>query len=241
MYRSKYHPSNPNEGKESLDFYKELGYGDINTFLRLHSLPDKVPSSTIMQIENTNLIPLMNHVSNIDKELYSNETPANRMTIPNGTVLYRGLNMIMDGLYKTSIIVNKGFSSCTTDLNVTRSFVNTTEPVGDYCCIVAFTLPSDIKYYVYPDDDKKDREREVLLERNTQFSMFEKITDYRVHGYEYYSCILSKYTPPVITKEEIRKRDEIKKTNDLLRQQAIKNQQDLKDWSSSDDDVSGQS
>jgi hypothetical protein len=190
-----------------------------------------------MQIENTSLIPLMDHVSNIDQELYSNETSVNKMTIPNGTVLYRGLNMIMEGLDKTSILVNKGFSSCTTDLNVTRSFVNTTEPVGDYCCIVAFTLPSDIKYYVYPDDDKKNREREVLLERNTQFSMFEKITDYRVPGYEYYSCILSKYKPPVITKEDIKKRDEIADIQKAELEQFMKDQQYTKDWSSSDDDM----
>lgn len=86
--------------------------------------------------------------------------------------------------YSSGILVNKSYSSCTFILDKAMEFTS-----DDKCCILQFTIPSDIKYHKFIDQ----REGEILLERNTQF-----IIDVDNSKHPVYSAILTKYIPPII-------------------------------------------
>jgi hypothetical protein len=218
---------NLTDAEKSLQHYKELGYGEINGILRKYLLPDTIPELTLMDIKNKNIIPYVKHITNIDSELKSNiDVPfntnsyfsKNETRLPTSTILYRGLNNLR-GFINEGILVSKAFSSCTTSIDVTKSFIDTTEESNDYCCILSFALPQNIKYYVYQDDNKKNREHEILLERNIQCTHLTKVANYG--KYQHYTCIVTKYVPPVITMEAKRIQDTINDRNNMNRNQLM--------------------
>jgi hypothetical protein len=140
---------------ESLRYYKEDGYGEINSELR--------SCLSFNDLDKT----IKKHVENIDSVM----KPGNSL------VLYRGFHNI-DSYFSgdvSSIIVDQAYSSCSTDISVSAKFTE------NMCCIIKFYLPEEIKRYEYKD---KKYESEVLLERNLKFQILEAQEFYkgiRVH------------------------------------------------------------
>lgn len=145
----------PENIKESLRYYKEDGYGEINSELRSSLSLDNLEES------------IKNHVENIDSVMKQGDS----MT------LYRGFHNI-DSFFRNelnSVIVDQAYSSCSKDISVSAKFTE------NLCCIIEFYLPREIKRYEYQD---KKYENEVLLQRNLQFQILEPKKTYkgiRVH------------------------------------------------------------
>jgi hypothetical protein len=167
------------EINKSFKFYQGTGYGPINQFLRE---PDFKES--LLRIENIKHKPEIEHIINMDKGLTYN--------VFGERYFYRGManGFIPASIIMSSgVIINKGFTSCTKREDVTKSY---TDEEG--CCMLKFIIPDNIKSYVYEYEGKYN-EAEVLLQRNTQFTIVSKY-------HPVYYAVLSLYTPPDnITKE----------------------------------------
>jgi hypothetical protein len=102
------------------------------------------------------------------------------------TYLYRGISddTIPEVIkFSSGVLVNKAYTSTTKLLDVAKKYVS-----DKGCCILMFTIPSNIKYAELPD---QDWEHEVLLERNTQF-----VIDIEASNHPIYIATLSKWEPP---------------------------------------------
>jgi hypothetical protein len=127
----------------SLEYYKFDGYESINSYLRF---PDIYPSFK----DHAEL-----HMSNIDKLMKKEVKPV---------VLYRGYKIFK------YFITDKGYSSCTTDINIAKRFGT----------IIKFRLPDHISFYHF-EDDKED---EYLLQRGLKFTILNKIKEDDITVYE---------------------------------------------------------
>ena len=119
----------------SLEYYKFDGYQSINSYLRF---PYIYPSFK----EHAEM-----HMKNIDKTMKKNLEKT----------LYRG----MGNLVFKDFIIDKGYSSCTTEIDVARRFGT----------VIKFNLPIHISFYHF-DNDKED---EYLLQRGLRFTVLHKI------------------------------------------------------------------
>lgn len=170
---------------DSLRYYKEDGYLEINQSLRNHLTVDAI-SPEIRQ-----------HIFNIDK----------KMVLPKQTYkLYRGYSNLRKLLVMLDnpILIEKAYSSCTTSLETTFGFVKD-ENEYSKCCIMEFLLSpeSNIKIYEFRDER---REKEILLERGVQFTITHE-RQKKVNGvfYTIFTAVVSKYTPPIIPEKVIEK------------------------------------
>ena len=93
--------------------------------------------------------------------------------------------------YSSGVLVNKSYNSCT-NIDKAKEFVS------NECCILMFTIPSDIKYHKFNDQT----EGEVLVERNTQFIIKENNSTHPI-----YNAILTKWEHPTITENTSNVRD----------------------------------
>jgi hypothetical protein len=119
----------------------------------------------------------------------------------NGIVFYRGLRNLPVRIAEQGILVNKAYTSCSYDIEAALHFTK------DKCCIMKFTIPNEVKYCdLLESRVGHTEEREVLIQRNTQFINFEPSTEL-YKGYTVYSCILKLYAMPVVTLEDKRKQE----------------------------------
>ena len=129
---------------ESIEYYKndEWGYKIINDYLRQESCR-RDP-----KIEK--------HIEKIDSFVI------NSVTEP--IILYRGFRSFFDVDNDTSL-VNLGYSSCSTDMNVAMRFS------GIERYILQFELSDDSNVHFYKYDDKNTwlTENEYLLQRGLEF------------------------------------------------------------------------
>lgn len=156
------------EQLESLKYYKEDGYREINEFLRdirntdsmLKSLPDK---------KYKNYEKIKKHILNID-----NLFKITKYQYNDKQILYRGFSPYYGKETKTD---EYGYVSTTKNIDVALSFAS------QNCCILEFYLPENVKGIDMSKANKskdsyleeEDYEEEVLLERNIQFTNIRKI------------------------------------------------------------------
>lgn len=155
----------------ALEYYQQLGYVEINKFLR--------ESSNISQTISEN--PNDETVRQI-LEIDSRMTNTGEF---NNVLLYRGFSggfIPMAIEFSSGVIVNKAYSSSSTTLDTAKKFVS-----DDGCCVIVFKLPNNIKYHKFVID----YEQEVLIERDTQF-----VIDLKSSKHPIYYATLSKWYPP---------------------------------------------
>lgn len=154
-----------------MDTYKGDSYHEINAFLRENIDLSKQPNNILVRYIN---------------EIDSNMTNNGEL---NNVVLYRGIgNGVIPAVISGSsgILVNKAYTSCSFRMDIAKNFLEE----DDECCVLVFSIPSNVKYYIYKDDND---EQEVLIQRNTQFTI--DITNSQPPVYNAY---LSLWSPPVI-------------------------------------------
>ena len=194
---------------ESLLHYKEDGYLDINHFLR--STPIAVPldlneskiNKYISDLKikkddyKTHVKKQLEHIKNIDS--YMNYHPSNK-------TFYRGFSHMGDTFSKLlkegGSLISKNYSSISYDKEIPKNFIN--ENVG--CCVLSFKIPMDIKSFDFEPLEKKhkhlENEKEILLERNIEFEIVDKINGI-------YIAKLKKYDP--FQSKELKEIQKIKK------------------------------
>lgn len=158
---------------KSLQYYQELGYGEINNFLR------KTTDFLEIAKQNPN-DKLVKTILEIDSVMKNTGEY-------NDVIIYRGYSggFIPMALETTSgVIVDTAYGSSTTSLDIAKKFIS-----NDGCCIIAFKIPNNIKYHKFV----KDYEKEILIERNTQFIIN---LDYSTPPIYY--ATLSKWSPTSI-------------------------------------------
>lgn len=160
----------------ALKYYKELGYGEINKFLREASDISKIIKENPSDYTVRQILEIDSHMSN-NGELRN-------------TLLYKGMSggfIPMSIEASSGVIINKSYVSSSLTLDSANEFVS-----DDGCCVICFTIPDNIKYYKYGIEvNKKDREQEILIERNTQF-----VINVEESNYPVYYATLSKWVPP---------------------------------------------
>jgi len=170
---------------DSVKYYKGSGYRSINKLLREVTVPSIDKISSIMRSS----YPDIQHVINIDSFMYNNGSLK-------GKIIYRGIYNL-EGLIKTQdVLVNTAYSSSSFSIDTAHNFIK----AG--CCIIAFTVPDEIKYIDYADIIKKDSEIEVLIQRNTQFVNIKKHSTHK--GRPIYTGILKLYASPIITDKDVK-------------------------------------
>lgn len=169
--------------KTSLLKYKGISYGEINKLLREGSIPtDKNKMSKDMLND-----PTVKDIINIDSVMHNDGSLK-------GKVLYRGIHGII--IEEQGVLINKAYSSSSTNIDVALNFVE------GQCCIIAFEIPPEVKFFKYEDIGRPD-EKEILIHRNTQFVELRHTNTYK--NVRIYSCILKLYAMPIITREDIEK------------------------------------
>ena len=159
---------------DSLKYYQSDGYGKINGLIRD---PDFNESLLTTDIDHE----IIRHINNIDTQLKNNDLP---------NLYYRGISgtFIPQSIKLSSgIITNTAYTSTTDDKKIAQIYAE------NGCCILVFKIPSNLKTYQYTYDGYS--EKEVLIERNTQFQIVKEIQK------NLYMAELQKYTPPVKTQD----------------------------------------
>jgi len=112
----------------------------INEYLRRK--PSKKDAE--MELDVKNIVSLMNYPREDDlSKLY-----------------YRGIKTNRKKLKVGTIFVNKGFTSCTTNLDIALDF-------SDRCCLFVFNIPKKLKMYKIPNS----QEDEILLQPDIKFKI----------------------------------------------------------------------
>ncbi len=111
----------------------------INDYLRRKSKPRKS-----MELDINNILSLM---------YYPSEDDLSRL-------YYRGIKVNRSKLKIGTIFVNKGFTSCTTNLDIALDF-------SDRCCLFVFNIPKKLKMYKIPNS----QEDEILLQPDIKFKI----------------------------------------------------------------------
>ena len=130
--------------------YKKIGASRINAYLR-----NFIISDSGIELQNTTH-PIVKRICAIIRQIDSILVPAAAEY-----TVYRGLDADhVKQLRADGVTVNKSFTSVSTDINVAKTAGKT---------ILAFTIPLGMKIHNYSTSSHKDYEREILIERNTQF------------------------------------------------------------------------
>lgn len=168
---------------DSILHYKQDGYLDINNFLRTSPLPvpEKLDSKSIQEYISKlklksedykkSINERLEHIKNIDKYMTYN-------TYGNKT-FYRGFSHMGDTfenlLKEGGSLISKNYSSTSWDKEIPKNFINnnTTD------AIISFKIPMDVRSFDYEPLEKMHKhleaEKEVLLERNLEFDIVDKI------------------------------------------------------------------
>ncbi len=192
---------------DSIKAYKGEYYSDINTLLRSNTPLDDMP-------------PLLRrHIENIDSKMKKGDR---------NITLYRGVKGLHNFLnyYESNsgspTLIELAFCSSSKKLQVVqKEFVD-----KNGCCVLAFTLPPNIKRYDFQDDRY---EAEVLIQRNVQFILEsdEPVID-KSRNLQIYSAVVKPYDPPLITKKDEKLLDQTHNEIALEIQQE-ENKEDLDD------------
>jgi len=146
---------------ECLRYYQNLGYNDINQSLRkkyIHDIEQDDPS-------------LYHCIKEIDAVMSYKNT---------GITVYRGVNHLTTE-FRDDFFIERGFSSTSTSLEVTRDFLS------GGCCVLSMTIPHHIKSYRYKKDNFF-KEDEILLQRNILYVVGKP---YMESGMTIYPCTIS--------------------------------------------------
>lgn len=196
---------------ESLLHYKQDGYLDINGFLRNSPLPvpinlnenNKKEYLKKLKIKNKDyektLLERLEHIKNIDSYMNYNTT---------SKTYYRGYSHMGDTfenlLKENGSLISKGYSSTSYDTSIAENFINGKGKEGD--AILSFKIPMDIKAFDFEPLEKKNKhleqEKELLLERNIEFEIIDKLDGI-------YIAKLRKYDP--FKSKELKEIEKIKK------------------------------
>lgn len=161
---------------DSMEFYQGTGYGEINDFLR--QVMDE------RTIEDNPSDPTVTHIKNIDKMMKNNNLK--------NVIVYRGINKsLLLNLKNTgsNVLVNKGYTSSSLDIEKSKMF-------ADENCILRFVIPHNLKTHIYEYNkniSENLNEKEILIERNTQF-VINGMDDIKPN--KVYDAVLCNYTPP---------------------------------------------
>jgi len=125
---------------------------------------------------------------------------------PSNKTFYRGFSHMGDTFSKLlkegGSLISKNYSSISYDKEIPKNFIN--ENVG--CCVLSFKIPMDIKSFDFEPLEKKhkhlENEKEILLERNIEFEIVDKINGI-------YIAKLKKYDP--FQSKELKEIQKIKK------------------------------
>lgn len=178
---------------KSLKFYQGTGYGVINKTLRDHNITDDFIKENFKKDE------IINHIHNINNEILKSGKQEK-------ITLYRGFSFIDFDTYTS--LIEKGFSSCTTNINVaTKNYTN------NGCCVLVFTLASDIDAYVF-EYEGKYKEDEYLLRRNIEFFNISFLKKY--NGVKIYTCNIRPYKLPTLKQNEKFEHERSKLHEELL-------------------------
>lgn len=112
----------------------------INEYLRRKSVKKDID----MELDVKNIVSLMN---------YPNEDDRSRL-------YFRGIKVNRKKLKVGTIFVNKGFTSCTTNVDIALDF-------SDRCCLFVFNIPKKLKMYKIPNS----QEDEILLQPDIKFKI----------------------------------------------------------------------
>ena len=211
--------------QDSIKAYKQEAYGEINSALRESLSVDNIQDRTIRD-----------HIKNIDSKMKEGKRDM---------VLYRGIPRLDKFLkYYSEIdeekfgvprIIELAFSSASRNIDVTSKFVDM-----QGCCIMAFTLPKEIKRYDFADTKYED---EVLIERSVQYIIEsdEPTIDTR-RRVKIYRAIIKPYISPQITDKDLQSLPNIEEELDINKKDDIEElYKDLKEQSFggdiTDDDI----
>jgi hypothetical protein len=184
--------------QDSIKAYKQEAYGEINSALR-----------EILSVDNIQDRTIRDHIKNIDSKMKEGKRDM---------VLYRGIPRLDKFLkYYSDIdeekfgvprIIELAFSSASRNIDVTSKFVDM-----QGCCIMAFTLPKEIKRYDFADTKYED---EVLIERSVQYIIEsdEPTIDSR-RRVKIYRAIIKPYISPRITEKDLQSLPNIEEELDI--------------------------
>ena len=168
--------------EHALSAYKEgingIGADLVNQFLRLNHITDDGTELLSNTTDNRTLQRICAIIKGIDSKLVPN---------PKQKKVYRGITGDFYDLYRSQgIIVNKGYTSSTTDIDTAIAFSQ-----GEIRGVVLeFTIPIGMKIHSYTGRG----EHEILIERNTQFINF--VEKKFVDNILFVETALLKYTLP---------------------------------------------
>lgn len=167
----------------TMDFLSGKDYADFIRFIRKQNIP--LPFSRSMYAgKNSHEINYISHIISLDSAMYNDGKYKNK-------VLYRGISSDMKEMIDNGIIVNKAFTPITHYIDDAKKYTD------NLCCIIAFMIPDDVKYF----EATSMMKQELILQRNTQFIHFKQLP-HGHRGTNIYSCILTHYTVPDITQQE---------------------------------------
>ena len=170
---------------ESLRYYKDVGYGVINSTMRSIVSLDEIQDNTIKS-----------HIQNIESSMKKGS---------GDLTLYRGVPNLLSYIQNESnILIERGFCSTSPDIMVSTNFTS------EKCCILCFKLPKDLLRYEY----RSAREPEILVQRNIQF-IVDTSTYHVINGYRVFHALVKVYEPPRLSPEERKQQEVMMSDLDL--------------------------
>lgn len=124
--------------------YNGIGYSQINLFLR------HVKDFALFIPETPRMRFIYDTIQGIDRSMEVNEEPI---------MAYRGVSLDFYLSLPSNEIINKGYTSTTTSLEVALGYANDG-------VLLRFVIPPGMGIYRY----KHDYEKEILVQRNTKFT-----------------------------------------------------------------------
>lgn len=155
-----------------------IGATRINAFLRASQVSDGGEELSKYSTYEKTIRHICTIIRSIDAKL---------MPSPRNRSVYRGISADFYGALKaTGVIVNKGYTSSTTDRRTAEAFAQ------DYNggVVLVFMIPAGMRIHEYASKD----EHEILIERNTQFINFQP--EKRTGGLQFVKTSLVKYVTP---------------------------------------------
>lgn len=145
--------------RHALTAYREgmdgIGSDKINTFLRTNNILDSGEELLTFPTHQRVIQKICTLIKGIDTKL----VPAEKKR-----KVYRGIpGSLYDAIKYQGIMVNKGYTSSTTDINTAIAFSQGNERG----VVLIFSIPPHMKIHEYGGHEK-----EILIERNTQFTHF---------------------------------------------------------------------